>query len=227
MLLIIDTLLDASCLRVCRERLEEAEWQDGRVTAGTLSASVKHNEQLDSGGSLAIELGQLMLRSLSQHPQFLSAALPQTLHPPRFNRYRNGGHYGTHVDAAVMRIDPRGPLLRSDLSATIFLSEPEEYEGGELVIETEFGAQEVKLAAGAMVLYPSSSLHQVRPVNGGARIAAILWLQSLVRDPGARALLYELDQTAQKLGAEFPADDPRLLSLTAIYHNLLRRWSEP
>jgi PKHD-type hydroxylase len=226
-LLIIDKLLDGAQLQSFAQQLKTADWVDGRATAGTWSATVKNNQQLAGESPVAVALGNQLVRVLGSHPLYLSAALPQTIHPPRFNRYQDGGHYGTHVDSAIMRIERNGQLLRSDLSATVFLSEPEEYEGGELVIETEFGAQQVKLPAGSMVLYPSSSLHQVRPVTKGVRTCAILWLQSVVRDASARALLFELDQSLQRLSADLSADDPRLLSLSGIYHNLLRRWSSP
>jgi PKHD-type hydroxylase len=227
MLLVIEGLLDAPLVERFRAHLDRARWIDGRISAGSLAASVKANEQLADSHEAAIALGNHLLRLLGQHPRFISAALPERIHPPRFNRYRDGGSYGSHVDSAIMRVDGSQVSLRSDLSATVFLSDPAEYDGGELQIETGFGAQTVKLAAGDMVLYPSSSLHRVTPVTRGARVSAIFWLQSLVRDPADRALLFDLDQSIQAIMPGRAADDPALLGLTAIYHNLLRRWAAP
>jgi len=227
MLLIIDRLLDAPLLERFRAPLAQARWIDGRASAGSLAASVKANEQVADDDETAIALGNHLLRLLGQHPHFISAALPERIHPPRFNRYRNGGSYGSHVDSAIMRVDGSQASLRSDLSATVFLTDPDDYEGGELQIETAFGAQSVKLAAGDMVLYPSSSLHRVTPVTRGSRVCAIFWLQSLVRDPGDRALLFDLDQSIQAITPSRSADDPALLGLTSVYHNLLRRWATP
>ncbi len=227
MLLIIDNLLDAAIVREMRAALATAEWVDGRRTAGALADSAKANQQLAADAPIATSLGNALLRVLGRDPRFVSAALPERIYPPRFNRYADGGHYGVHVDAAVMRIEATGQTLRSDLAATVFLTDPDDYDGGELQIETSFGAQAVKLPAGALVLYPASSLHQVTPVTGGARISAFFWVQSLVRDDGARALLYDLDQSIQALRADLAPHDQRLLALTASYHNLLRRWSAP
>ena len=173
------------------------------------------------GTPLAIELGQAILKRLGNHPQFISAALADKIYPPKFNLYQGGGHYGVHVDAAVMRAGTE--TIRTDLSATLFLNEPEEYDGGELTIEGPFGAQAVKLAAGDMVLYPSSSLHQVTPVTRGFRLACFFWMQSMVRDEGERALLYDLDQSIQRLTAGGGAE---IDQMTHIYHNLLRRWAK-
>ncbi len=227
MLNLFDSVLDSASVLHYRARLDSATWIDGRATAGSLSRSVKQNQQLDSQSDLAIELGNDLLRRLGKHAPFLSAALPEQIHPPRFNRYRDGGHYGTHVDSAIMRIREQGVTLRSDLSATVFLSEPDDYDGGELMIETSFGAQAVKLPAGSMVLYPSSSLHRVTPVTRGERVAAFFWIQSLVRDDGERALLCDLDRTIQSLSAQLPLDHPDVLGLSGTYHNLLRRWAQP
>lgn len=227
MLLVIEQLLDATTVADWRQRLQCAHWCDGRATAGGAARSVKANQQLDDRDPLALELGQQLLGLLGRHPQFLSAALPERIHPPRFNRYADGGHYGTHVDAAIMHVAAQGRSLRSDLSATLFLCEPEDYDGGELQVETPFGLQSVKLAAGDLVLYPSSSLHRVTPVSRGARIAAFLWLQSLVREDAARGLLYELDQRIQSLATRAAADDADVAGLTSVYHNLLRRWAQP
>ncbi len=225
MLTVVDELLDAQAVRHFRARLAGARWVHGRATAGSVSREVKANEQVDDRCEAGRELRALLLRAVLGHPLVTSAALPHRVFPPRFNRYRDGGHFGIHVDNALMCYGDDAEWLRSDVSATVFLSEPDEYDGGELTIETEFGAQAVKLPAGSMVLYPSSSLHQVTPVTRGARVAAFFWIQSRVRDPGQRALLFDLDQTIQRLRADLPGDDPRVVALTGTYHNLLRRWA--
>ena len=227
MLIPIENVLSMDEVRDCRERLDAGRWQDGLATAGTVARHVKRNEQLDDADPLAVELGEAILRRLGQTPLFISAALPAKIYPPKFNRYAGGGTYGAHVDSAVMQVPGTQVSVRSDLSATLFLAEPDEYDGGELEIEGPFGIQAVKLAAGDMVLYPSSSLHQVTPVTRGARVASFFWIESMVRDDGARTLLFDLDQTIQGLQASLAADDPQLLRLTGIYHNLLRRWATP
>lgn len=227
MLITIDKVLDDASVRRFRELLDTADWIDGRITAGSLATTVKHNQQLEIDSDLGVSLGNHLLRVLGNHPLFLSAALPEKIVPPRFNRYADGGSFGTHVDAAIMRVERANLTLRSDLSATLFLCDPDEYDGGELLIETTFGAQPVKLPAGSLVLYPSSSLHQVTPVTRGTRTCAFFWVQSLVRDDGERALLFDLDQNLQHLRAQLPADDQRLLALHGVYHNLLRRWASP
>ncbi|MES3007130.1 MAG: Fe2+-dependent dioxygenase [Pseudomonadota bacterium] len=236
MLLILPGILNAHELAQFRTHLDSASWQDGRVTAGSLSAAVKQNEQLPEEQEPAISLGNHVLRTLGEHSRFLSAALPESIYPPKFNRYsgqgrggenRNGGdYYGAHVDAAVMTIKETRRSLRSDLSATLFLSEPQEYDGGELCIATEHGMQAIKLPAGDMVLYPSGSVHLVKPVTRGTRLASFFWIQSMVQDKGERELLYELDGSIQALAAGRAADDPELIRLTGIYHNLLRRWAQ-
>lgn len=225
MLTILDAFLDAHSVRHFRERLACAHWIDGRTTAGSVSREVKANEQVDDRCEAGRELRALLLRAVHGHPQLLSAALPQRVYPPRFNRYRDGGHFGIHVDSALMRHGDDPDWLRSDVSATLFLSDPDEYDGGELTIETEYGAQAVKLAAGSLVLYPASSLHQVTAVTRGTRVASFFWIQSRVRDAGERALLYDLDQSIQRLRADLAGDDPRIVALTGTYHNLLRRWA--
>jgi PKHD-type hydroxylase len=227
MLIVIEELLDADEVRRFRERLAGADWTDGNQTAGSRSIAVKQNLQLDRQDETARELGNRILRKLGRHPTFVSASLAERIWPPVFNCYRNGGHYGTHSDAALMRLPEAGLTIRSDLSATVFLSEPEEYDGGELLIEDRFGAQPVKLAAGDMVLYPSSSLHQVAPVTRGQRICAITWMQSAVADTAARTLLFDLDQSIQALTPSRPKDDPDIDRLIHVYHNLLRRWAAP
>lgn len=227
MLIAIDKVLAASEIAYCREQLTRATWQDGTASAGTLARAVKRNQQLAEGTEPAVSLGNLILRRLGNHPRFIAAALPSRIYPPRFNRYADGGTYGLHVDSAVMHVPGTNVTVRSDLSATLFLCEPETYDGGELEIETAFGVQAVKLPAGDLILYPSSSLHRVAPVTRGERLAAFFWVQSLVADEGARTLLFDLDQAIQGITTRTVPDDPHLLKLTGVYHNLLRRWAQP
>ena len=222
MLTIIENLLNDEEVRRFHERLHAADWQDGAGTAGTRSIAVKQNLQLPRQDTLAQELGNAILRQLGQHPEFVSASLAEKIWPPGFNLYQDGGH----SDAALMRLPEADLTIRSDLSATLFLSDPDSYDGGELIVEEQFGAQAVKLAAGDMVLYPSSSLHQVAPVTRGQRICAITWIQSAVADTPARALLYDLDQSIRGLTPERPKDDPEINRLIHVYHNLLRRWAQ-
>lgn len=225
MLIPILGVLSKDEVKQFRSHLDQAEWQDGLKTAGTLARAVKRNLQLEDGSPLAVELGNHILRKLGSNPLFISAALPSRIYPPKFNRYQDGGTYGAHVDSAVMQVPGTHVSVRSDLSATLFLAEPEEYDGGELQVEGPFGIQAVKLAAGDMVLYPSSSLHQVTPVTRGARIASFMWIQSMVQNDSSRTLLFDLDQAILGMTGVVPADDPRLLKLTAVYHNLLRLWA--
>lgn len=225
MLIPIEGVLTKDEVRQFRQLLDAAEWQDGLKTAGTLARSVKRNLQLEDGSALAVELGNRILRKLGNNPLFISAALPSRIYPPKFNRYADGGTYGPHVDSAVMQVPGMSVSVRSDLSATLFLAEPDEYDGGELQIEGPFGIQAVKLEAGDMVLYPSSSLHQVTPVTAGARVASFFWIQSMVHDDSARTLLFDLDQAIQGMTGAVAPDDPRLLKLTGVYHNLLRLWA--
>ena len=225
MLIVIENILDADEVRLLRERLAGAAWIDGAQSAGSRSVAVKQNLQLDRADPLGAELGNIILKKLGHHPRFVSASLAEKIWPPVFNCYQNGGHYGTHVDSAIMRHAKAGLTIRSDLSATVFLSEPDEYDGGELLIEGQYGAQAVKLSAGDMVLYPSSSLHQVTPVTRGARFCAIMWMQSAVADTSARAMLYDLDQSIQALSAGRARDDADIDRLIHVYHNLMRRWA--
>lgn len=225
MLIAIEQVLGKDEVRIFRERLDVAEWRDGVATAGTLARSAKRNQQLDDGAEPARSLGEHILRRLGENPLFIAAALPSKIYPPKFNRYRDGGTYGTHVDSALMPVPGTDVTVRSDLSATLFLSEPEEYDGGELEIEGPFGVQPVKLAAGDLVLYPANSLHRVAPVTRGARLASVFWIESWVKDEGERTLLFDLDQAIQGLTPQLPADDAHLLRLTGLYHNLLRRWA--
>jgi PKHD-type hydroxylase len=208
-----------------RTRLDAAEWEDGRSTAGHQSAQVKANVQLRQQDPLARELGMQVLRALEQSPLFVSAALPQHVFPPLFNRYAPGMSFGAHVDNAVRQVPGTSHRLRTDLSATLFLSEPGEYDGGELVIEDTYGSHSVKLPAGSLVVYPSSSLHRVMPVTRGARTASFFWIQSMVRDDSARTLLFELDTAIRDLTST-SADQGSIVRLTSCYHNLLRRWVE-
>ncbi|MGE0861013.1 MAG: Fe2+-dependent dioxygenase [Gammaproteobacteria bacterium] len=227
MLTVIEGVLDDADAARFRARLEQADWRDGRRTAGAQAMRLKSNEQLDDDCPIATELGQFLQARLATHALFTSAALPRRVYPPKFNRYREGGHYGVHVDNAIMRHPTDGSLLRTDLSATLFLSQASAYDGGALLIEGEFGAQEVRLDAGDLVLYPSSSLHQVTAVTRGTRLAAFFWITSLVRDNAQRALLFDLDQSIQALAAT--ADEAVVAEagrLAAVYHNLVRRWSE-
>ncbi len=227
MLVIIEKLLDGDEVNVFRKRLVPADWIDGAQTAGTRSVAVKQNLQLDRSDPVARELGNTILRKLGNNPLFVSASLAETIWPPVFNLYQDGGHYGTHVDAALMRHPEENFSIRSDLSATLFLSAPEDYDGGELLIEEAYGAQPVKLEAGDLVLYPSTSLHQVTPVTSGQRICAIMWMQSAIADTQARTMLFELDQSIQSLSRDRNTDDPDIDRLIHVYHNLLRRWANP
>lgn len=225
MLTVIEQLLRPDEVADFRRHLAGAGWRDGAGTAGSRSVAVKQNLQLDRSDPVAVELGNRILERLGTSPLFISASLAERIWPPVFNTYADGGHYGIHSDAALMRLPEAGLTLRSDLSATLFLSDPDAYDGGELVIEGPFGGQAVKLPAGDLLLYPSSSLHQVTPVTRGARIAAIFWVQSAVADAAARALLFDLDQSIQALGAGRAADDPDIDRLVHVYHNLVRRWA--
>lgn len=225
MLLQIPNVLTAEQVRDARAVLDAAEWVDGRVTAGHQSARAKHNEQVPEQHPAAQRVGALIVDALARSPLFRSAALPLHVFPPLFNRYSGGQSFGSHVDNAVRQVGGTANQLRTDLSATLFLSEPAEYDGGELIIEDTFGVQSVKLDAGSMILYPASSLHHVRPVTRGARVSSFFWIQSMVRDDGERTLLFDLDLSIQRLGGDHP-DHPSLLQLTGVYHNLLRRWCE-
>jgi PKHD-type hydroxylase len=224
-LLTIKAFLSPEEVSRCREALRTATWVDGRTTAGTLATHVKHNEQVDDRSSSARTLANELLRKLGHHALFVSAAMPHSIQPPRFNRYRENQSYGLHVDGSIMPIAGTDRVMRSDLSATLFLTDPADYDGGELTIETEFGAQEVKLPAGDLVLYPATSLHRVQPVTRGERVCAFFWVQSLIRDEHARSLLFDLDQTIQSIAATRSPTDPDVVRLTGIYHNLVRRWA--
>lgn len=223
MMVVIEGVLDAAELAMVRQRLADAEWEDGAATAGAHAQDRKANWQIRDGSELAASLGQLIVDRLWANPLFISAALPRQIYPPRFNRYDLGQTYGAHIDAALMRAPGASRMLRTDLSATLFLADPDDYDGGELEIESSAGAQKVKLSAGDLVLYLASTLHRVTPVTRGARLASFFWIESLVADDGERALLFELDQTIQRLSGR--TDEGEVTRLTGIYHNLLRRWA--
>jgi PKHD-type hydroxylase len=225
MLLTIPDLFSHEQVEEIRRKLDSAEWIDGRVTAGHQSTLAKNNMQIPEGHPVAKEVGELILQTLGQNPLFVSAALPLKVFPPLFNRYSGGQSFGTHIDNAIRHLKGTTHRVRSDLSATLFFSNPEEYDGGELVVEDTYGIHSVKLPAGHMVLYPSSSLHNVRPVTQGARVSSFFWIQSMIRDDGARTLLFDLDNVTQRVAAE-QIDSPNAIRLTEIYHNLLRRWAE-
>jgi PKHD-type hydroxylase len=225
MLIQIPDVLSSEQIADARRRLDAADWVDGRVTAGPQSARVKHNQQLSEGHPLTEELGDMVLTALQRSALFVAAALPLRVFPPLFSRYEGGQSFGSHVDNAVRQRAATGHRIRTDLSATLFLSAPHEYDGGELAVEDTYGVHLVKLPAGHMVLYPSSSLHHVRPVTRGARIVSFLWVQSMVRLDADRTLLFDLDTAIQRLNQDAP-DHPSALQLTGVYHNLLRRWAE-
>lgn len=223
MLIVIEKFMARGAAAQLRDEVERLPWEDGVKSTAGPSARVKHNRQAARGASA--ELSNQLLALFGRHPTFMSAALPHKIYPPRFNRYGKGEQYGTHVDASIMHMPGSSEVVRSDLSLTLFLNDAKDYDGGELVIEGQFGAQEVKLDAGDLVLYPSSSLHRVNPVTRGERIAAISWLQSMVPDAAARGLLFDLDQSIQALGQELPANHQQLRDLGGVYHNLVRRWA--
>ena len=206
--------------------MDAADWEDGRSTAGAQSAKVKKNEQLPPNGELARQLGENVIRALVANPLFVSAAIPKQIFPPLFNRYGVGQHFGVHVDNAVRGDHLTGARIRTDLSVTLFLSEPDEYDGGELIVEDYYGSHRVKLPAGHLVLYPATSLHAVTAVTRGVRVASFFWLQSMVRDGHARSLIFDLDTAIQGLVQRVGRDDPELVKLTGIYHNLIRCWAE-
>ena len=225
MMLHIPEVLTPSQVARLRARLDAADWVDGRATVGSQGAQVKQNRQLPELSPLGRELGEVVLTALLAHPLFVSAALPLRNVPPLFNRYEGGEHYGLHIDSAVRTVPGTNLRLRTDLSCTLFLSEPDDYDGGELVVVDTYGTHEVKLPAGDLILYSSSSLHRVEPVTCGVRVCSFFWTQSMVRDDGHRQLLFELDQTIQKLRLRL-GECEEVLNLTGHYHNLLRQWGE-
>ena len=221
----IPEVLTQDEVRDLRRRLDAAEWVDGRSTVGTQGATVKRNRQLDESSDLARSLGETVLRALGRNSLYFAAALPLRTVPPLFNRYESAETYGFHVDGAVRSFPAAPGWLRTDLSATLFLCDPDDYEGGELVVKDLYGEHLVKLPAGDMILYPANSLHCVTPVTRGARVASFFWIQSMIREHGRRQMLFELDQTIQQLRAQL-GETEQTLSLTNCYHNLLREWSE-
>lgn len=225
MLLAIPDVLTQEQVRKAREILDAAEWVDGKVTAGHQSSKAKDNQQLPEGGDAAKQVGEMILNALGQNALFISAALPLKVFPPLFNRYQGGQSFGTHVDNAIRQVPGTGHRIRTDLSATLFFAGPEEYDGGELIVEDTYGVHAVKLAAGHMVLYPASSLHHVKPVTRGARVASFFWIQSMVRQDSERTMLFDLDMAIQHVNKDLP-NHPTAVQLTGIYHNLLRHWAE-
>lgn len=228
MLICVPDVLSKTDVADFRRIMDACDWEDGRSTAGAQSAMVKKNEQLPPDGEAARALGNRIISALTANPRFISAAIPQQIFPPLFNRYAasNGHHFGIHVDNAVRGDRLTGLRIRTDLSVTLFLSEPEEYDGGELIIEDFYGSHEIKLPAGHLVLYPASSLHMVTPVTRGMRVASFFWLQSMIRDAHARSLIFDLDTAIQALVERLGRDDPETVKLTGIYHNLIRYWAE-
>ncbi|MEA2837004.1 MAG: PKHD-type hydroxylase [Bradyrhizobium sp.] len=228
MLICVPDVLSKADVADFRRIMDAADWEDGRSTAGAQSALVKKNQQLPPDSEVSRQLGTRVISALTANPRFISAAIPLQIFPPLFNRYAaaDGHHFGVHVDNAVRGDRLTGLRIRTDLSVTLFLSEPEEYEGGELMIEDNFGSHEIKLPAGDLVLYPASSLHLVTPVTRGLRVASFFWLQSMIRDAHARSLIYDLDTAIQALVERLGRDDPETVKLTGIYHNLIRTWAE-
>lgn len=224
MLIQVPEVLSAAQVAEARGKLDAVDWVDGRVTAGPQSAMVKNNQQLPEGHPLGRELGEMIIGALQRNPLFITAALPLHVFPPLFNRYAGGQAFGSHVDNAIRQV-PGGHRIRTDVSCTLFLTAPGDYDGGELVIEDVYGVHSVKLPAGHLVLYPATSLHHVRPVTRGARVSSFFWVQSMVREDSNRTLLFDLDAAVRALSAERP-DHPAAVRLTAVYHNLLRKWAE-
>jgi len=225
MLLHVQNVLTRDQVAKAREVLAAASWVDGKVTAGHQSSRAKQNLQLPEDSPQARELGEMVLGALQRSPLFMSAALPLKVFPPLFNQYAGGHSFGSHVDNSIRQVPGTPHRVRTDLSATLFLVDPDDYEGGELMVEDTYGAHSVKLPAGHLVLYPSTSLHHVKPVTNGARIASFFWIQSLIRDDGRRTLLFDMDTAIQRLAADVP-DHPSTVQLTGVYHNLLRQWAE-
>ena len=225
MLIHIPQLLSLEHVNECRQHLTQAIWIDGKTTTGLQSSFMKHNLQLDEQDEVALKLSPTIAQAALAHPMLFSAALPKEIYPPLFNCYQGGGHFGMHVDNAIRQHPQDRHPIRTDVSCTVFLTNPDEYEGGELIIEDTFGQQSIKLVAGDAIVYPSTSIHQVRPVTKGVRIAAFFWIQSFIASDEKRRILFELDQNIQKLTVELSHHHPQVISLTGIYHNLLRQWS--
>jgi PKHD-type hydroxylase len=226
MMLHIPAVLTKQQVALCRQKMAAGDWIDGNATSGAQSALAKNNIQLAEGSRLVLELGEMVMEGLERNPLFISAALPLKIFPPLFNRYSGGQYFHNHVDNAIRSYRGADFRIRTDLSATLFLAEPDEYDGGELIVEDTYGEHRAKFPAGDLVLYPSTSLHRVSEVTRGQRVASFLWLQSMVRDAGERTLLFQLDTNIQRLVAEKGNADPTVIELTAIYHNLIRRWAD-
>ena len=226
MLICVPDVLSKAEVAEFRALMDAATWEDGRSTAGAQSALVKRNEQLPPNGDLARALGHRIVSALTANPLFISAAIPLHIFPPLFNRYGPGHHFGVHVDNAVRGDHLTGTRIRTDLSVTLFLSEPDEYDGADLIVEDYYGSHDVKLPAGHLVLYPASSLHMVTPITRGVRVASFFWIQSMIRDAHARSLIFDLDTSIQSLVERLGRDDPETVKLTGIYHNLIRYWAE-
>ncbi len=225
MLLPIPDVLTRDQLAHARSLFESAEWVDGRVTAGHQSSRTKDNLQIPEDHPVAREIGEVILNALGQNPLFISAALPVRIFPPLFNKYQGGHSFGTHVDNAIRQVSRTGQRLRTDLSATLFFSHPDEYDGGELVVEDTYGTQSVKLMAGHMILYPATSLHHVRPVTRGSRVCSFFWIQSMIREDYKRTMLFDMDVAIQQIVRDVP-DHPATVELTGVYHNLVRTWAD-
>ncbi len=225
MLLAIPDVLTTEQIGQARQVLETAPWVDGRVTAGHQSARTKDNMQIPEDHPAARQLGDMILDALGRNALFISAALPLRVFPPLFNRYAGGQSFGTHVDNAIRQVTGTPHRIRTDLSATLFFAHPDEYDGGELVVEDTYGTHTAKLPAGHMILYPATSLHHVRPVTRGARVSSFFWIQSMIRDDAQRTMLFDLDRATQRLSRDVP-DHPSTVEFTGIYHNLLREWAE-
>lgn len=225
----IPNVLTKEEIKIVRQRLDASDWIDGKTTAGPQAAKTKNNQQLSTSDPVAIDLGKSIVSALNVNPLFITAALPKNILPPMFNRYSGGETFGTHIDNSIRYIPGTNTPIRTDLSATLFFSDPDEYEGGVLTIEDTFGTQEVKLPAGDLILYPSTSLHHVSPVSSGTRTSSFFWIQSMIRDNTQRGLLFDLDCSIQRLSQELP-DNPTVdqtsVQLTGIYHNLIRQWAE-
>jgi PKHD-type hydroxylase len=230
MLVTIEKILTLEQVNEARQKLATAEWVDGRVTAGYQAQEVKRNAQIPEASPVAKEIGDMILAGLARAPRFMSAALPLRVFPPMFNSYAGGQTFGTHIDTAIRQLATTGQRIRTDLSATVFLTPPSDYDGGELIVEDSYGEKSVKLAAGDMVLYPATSLHRVEPVTRGNRVSSFFWIQSMIRQDAHRTLLFELDASIQRLaGSEHAQSAPvkqSSVQLTGVYHNLLRQWAE-
>lgn len=226
MLIRVPKVLTKEQVAKCRKAFDDADWVDGRGTAGPQAATVKQNMQLPENSLSARQLGEMVLEALGRSPLFIAAAVPLRVLPPMFNKYGQGQFFGSHIDGAIRSVPGAGVRIRTDLSVTIFLAEPDEYDGGDLVIEDNYGTQSVKLPAGDMVLYPSTSVHHVTAVTRGYRVASFFWVQSMIREDGPRRMLFDLDQSIQQLTMDRGHEDATVVRLTGLYHNLLRHWAE-